>query len=65
MELYKLDSKNGRRELQLKRAHAILLEVTRLTPDGVWKLEVAESLDPGEYSLSPKGSDQAFCFQER
>lgn len=65
MELYKLDSKNGRRELQMKRTHLILLEVTRLTPDGVWKLEVDESLDPGEYSLSPKGSDQAFCFQER
>jgi hypothetical protein len=65
IELYKLDSKNGRRELQRKRAHAILLEVTRLTSDGIWKIEVNESLEPGEYSLSPRDSNQAFCFQER
>ena len=68
IELYKLDSKNGRRELQLARrkpAHAILLEITRLTSDGLWKIEVSESLEPGEYSLSPKNSNQAFCFQER
>jgi hypothetical protein len=65
IELYKLDSRNGRRELQKKRAHAILLEVARLAPDGLWKLEVDESLEPGEYSLSPKDSNQAFCFQER
>jgi hypothetical protein len=65
IELYKLESKGGRRELQIKRAHAIQLEVTRLSADGLWKLEVDESLEPGEYSLSPKDSNQAFCFQER
>jgi hypothetical protein len=65
IELYKLDPKSGRRELVRRRAHALLLEVTRLTPDGVWKIEVDESLEPGEYALSPKASNQAFCFQER
>jgi len=60
MELYKLETKGGRRELQTKRAHAIQLEVTRLSADGLWKLEVAETLEPGEYSLSPKDSNQAF-----
>ena len=68
IELYKLDSKNGRRELpagRRKPSHAILLEVTRLTPDGLWKIEVNESLEPGEYSLSPRNSNQAFCFRER
>jgi len=24
---------------------------------------VSESLEPGEYSLSPEGSNQVFCFQ--
>jgi hypothetical protein len=65
IELYKLDPKGGRRELLRKRAKAILLEVTRLSPDGLWKIEVNESLEPGEYSLSPKNSNQAFCFEER
>jgi len=68
LELYKLESKNGHRELQLGgrgKAHSIQLEVSRLTADGLWKLEVDETLDPGEYSLSPRGSNQAFCFEER
>jgi hypothetical protein len=65
IELYKLESKGGRRELQIKRAHALRLDVTRLSSDGLWKLEVAESLEPGEYSLSPKDSNQGFCFEER
>jgi hypothetical protein len=64
-ELHKLESKGGRRELQIKRAHAIQLDVTRLSADGLWKLEVDESLEPGEYSLSPKDSNLAFCFEER
>ena len=65
MELYKLESKDGRREMERTRAQAVLLLVTRLTPDGVWKLEVDESLEPGEYALSPRNSNQAFCFEER
>jgi hypothetical protein len=65
IQLYRLELKGGRRELQVKRAHAIQLEVTRISSDGLWKLEVAKSLEPGEYSLSPKDSNQAFCFQER
>jgi hypothetical protein len=34
----------------------------RLDKD-LYKLEAVESLEPGEYSLSPEGSDQVFCFQ--
>jgi len=28
-------------------------------------MEAAESLEPGEYALSPRDSYQAFCFQVR
>ena len=37
--------------------------MTRLTPDAVWKIEVDESLDPGEYALNPAGTERVFCFQ--
>jgi hypothetical protein len=66
LQLFKLDVKSGHRELvyPAKRPpQAIRIVVTRLSSDGVWKIEVDESLEPGEYSLSPDGSNQAFCFQ--
>jgi len=64
LQLFKLDSKNGHREIVFskKRGPApIRVEVTRLS-DNVYKLEVEEQLAPGEYSLSPEGSNQVFCF---
>jgi len=63
--LYRLDVRNGRREITLgprKQAKPIRIEVTRLA-SGLYRIEVGESLDPGEYSLSPEGSNQTFCFQ--
>lgn len=66
LELYRLDSKNGHREIVFSRkrggAQAIRMEVTRLDA-GLYKIEVDESLDKGEYSLTPEGSNQVFCFQ--
>jgi hypothetical protein len=66
LQLYKFESKNGHRELGFtakKPPTAIRIVVTKLSSDGVWKVEVDESLEPGEYSLSPSDSNQAFCFQ--
>ncbi|PWU01861.1 MAG: hypothetical protein C5B51_21970 [Terriglobia bacterium] len=68
LQLYKLDTKNGRRELLLspkkkQGALPIRIEVMRLSSDGLYKIEVEESLENGEYSLSPDGSNQVFCFQ--
>lgn len=66
LQLYKFEVKNGRRELAFpakKPPQAIRIVVTRLSADNVWKIEVDESLEPGEYSLSPSDSNQAFCFQ--
>ena len=66
LQLFKFQVKNGHRELfypAKKPPEPIRIVVTRLSSDGVWKIEVDESLDPGEYSLSPQGSNQAFCFQ--
>ena len=68
LQLYKLDTKNGRREILMspkkkQGAVPIRIQVTRLSSDNLYKIEVEESLENGEYSLSPQGSDQVFCFQ--
>jgi hypothetical protein len=63
--LYKLESKNGRRELLTtpkKPAKQIRIEIDKLA-DKLYKIEVGDSLEAGEYSLSPEGSNQVFCFQ--
>ena len=65
LRLFKLDVKNGRREILFgskKQPRAFRMEATRLTPDNVYKLEVDDSLEPGEYSISPEGSNTVFCF---
>ncbi len=67
LELYRLESKNGRRTVVPTRTPPIRLEATRLTSDQIWKIEVDESLDPGEYSLTVQNdpSNQAWCFRVR
>lgn len=65
---YKLDVKNGQREVvvsakKLKNMKPpIHLTVTRLD-DRLYRVEVDEVLENGEYSLSPDGSDETFSFQ--
>jgi hypothetical protein len=63
--LFKLTVKNGHREITMgpkKQPPAIRIEVSRLDK-GLYRIEVGDSLEPGEYSLSPDGSNQVFCFQ--
>jgi hypothetical protein len=65
LQLYRLESRSGRRELTVspkKPGKAIRVAVSRLNPEGLYKIEVEESLEPGEYSLSPTDSNQVFCF---
>jgi hypothetical protein len=67
LQLYRLDTKNGRREIVFSKkkdsSRPIRLEITRLSSDNIYRIEVDQSLEPGEYSLSPDGSNQVFCFQ--
>ena len=65
LALYRLESENGRREIVFapkKQPKAIRMEATRIS-DKLFRLEVEESLEPGEYSITPEGSNQVFCFQ--
>jgi hypothetical protein len=66
LALYRLEPRNGRREITFsprKQPTAIRVELTRLNTGNLYRLEVAESLEPGEYAFSPEGSNQVFCFQ--
>ena len=65
-QLYRFESKNGRRELLFRRKKKILAEAMRVTvfpmDDGLARIRVYESLTSGEYCLTPNGSDAVFCF---
>ena len=66
LQLFRLETRNGRRELTVspkKPGKPIRVTVTKLSADGLYKIEVGESLEPGEYSLTPAESNQVFCFQ--
>ena len=64
LQLYHLDVKNGHREITLgkKGPEAIRLQVTPLNGK-LYRIEVYNDLEPGEYSLSPNNSNTAFCFE--
>jgi len=68
LELYKLEVKNGRREITIKtskNAHnqpPVRVDLKRLD-EGLYRLEVGESLPKGEYSFTPAGSNDVFCFE--
>jgi hypothetical protein len=65
LQLFRLESKAGHREILFSAKSpppTFHMEVTKLA-DGLYKIEVNEELEPGEYSLSPQGSNQVFCFQ--
>jgi hypothetical protein len=65
LELYKLEVKGGHRELSIghgRNSKALHLAVTRLA-QGLYRVEVDQELEDGEYVLSPMGSNRVFCFE--
>lgn len=64
LELYRLTTGDGRRQITAagkKTADRIHVSVTRLAP-ALFRLEVTDALDDGEYMLNVNGTDEAFCF---
>lgn len=66
-ELYRVEAKNGQRELMLgtkKKDGAKPLKIM-VSPLGerLYRIDVNDTLENGEYCLSPQGSNQVFCFQ--
>jgi hypothetical protein len=65
LEMYRMEVKNGRREVTFSRkrskARPIRLSTQRLG-ENLYRIEVEESLENGEYSITPNGSNRVFCF---
>ena len=65
---YKFEVKNGNREVvvshkkQKNAAKPIYLTVTKLD-DNLYRVEVDQPLENGEYTISPEGSSDTFNFQ--
>jgi hypothetical protein len=68
LELYKVDVKGGHREVTMAQRRtrggpkALRLSVTRLDRN-LYRVEVDETIENGEYALSPNGSNTVFCFE--
>ena len=66
LQLYKFEVKDGRREITFRKRgrpglQPIALSVSLVTGT-LYRLEVVPGLENGEYSLTPEGSNQVFCF---
>jgi hypothetical protein len=67
LELYKADVKGGKREVAMVQKHTrssprpLRLTVSRLGGD-LYRVEVDETIENGEYAISPNGSNTVFCF---
>ena len=68
LELYRLDVKSGHREITLSSGRrrggprALHLSVTKVER-GLYRIEASETLENGEYALTPSGSNKVFCFE--
>ena len=68
LQLWKLEVKAGKREILLSQKRKkdsprpLHLSITKLAP-GLFRIEANETLDNGEYALTPDGSNTVFCFQ--
>ena len=67
LQLYRFDVKNGHREVFFSHKGKGSPRPRRINVNpaggGLYKIEVDESLENGEYGLTPEGSNQVFCFQ--
>ncbi len=67
MQLYRMESRSGQRQLVLPQKprknspRPLRLSLEPLSA-GLYKLEVQEPLENGEYCLSPGGSNAVYCF---
>jgi hypothetical protein len=67
LELYKMEVKNGNREVSISlKAHKgggkLYLSVTKLN-DRLYKIETNEPLENGQYAISPSDGNSVFCFE--
>jgi hypothetical protein len=65
LEMYRLDAKDGHREISQtgKRNAPVIHVVVRRLAAGLFRLDVSDDLESGQYVLSLDGTDRGFCFQ--
>jgi hypothetical protein len=67
LQLYRFEVKNGNREVVTSHKGKAVVQPRRINVSplggGLFKIEVDEHLDNGEYGFTPEGSNQVFCFQ--
>ena len=67
LQLYRFEVKNGHREVFFAHNGKGSAKPRRMNASpvggGLYRIEVEESLENGEYGLTPEGSNQVFCFQ--
>jgi hypothetical protein len=64
LAVYPFEIKNGRREVTFshkKQLKPYTLTLKKLS-DALYRLEVDQSLPPGEYAITPNGADEVYCF---
>jgi len=65
LQAYKLEVKGGQREISFtkkKQPTSIIVNATPAGSAGLYRIEVEQTLQPGEYVLTPEGSNKVFCF---
>ena len=66
LDLYRFETKSGRREVLIpknrrRNARPLRVTITRVA-DRLYRIEAGQILEPGEYALTPEGSNAVFCF---
>ena len=66
LQLFRLEVKNGHREVTFHTkskggAMPLTLDISKIAGT-LFQLRVVDSLDRGQYSLSPDGTNDVFCF---
>ena len=67
LELYKIETKGGRREIKFKKKgpngpRPFKIMVNPLGGK-LYRIDVNETLENGQYCFSPSGDDRVFCFE--
>jgi hypothetical protein len=68
LTIYKLEVKNGHREItfrdgkRAKNPEPVHVNVRRVT-EGLYRIEISDSLANGQYSITPQGANDVFCFE--
>jgi hypothetical protein len=70
LELFRMDVKGGNREITLaakqgrrnRGPRPFHISVNKIG-DRLYRIEASETLENGEYTLSPSDSNKAFCFE--